>query len=209
MRRELAAERSEAHVKRPRSTSPRIIAGTARGRRLEVPPVGVRPTKDRVKAAVFSALDARGLLDGAVVLDLYAGCGALGLESLSRGAAHATFVERDPGALQALRDNVAALGWRDRAVVRAGAAGRVAAERGPQAGSFDVAFVDPPYEMADEPVAEVLAGLVERVPDGTIVLERPARRAGPLPAPPGWSVAWERTFGDTLVVFVQPQTDPF
>ncbi|HEY1741315.1 MAG TPA: 16S rRNA (guanine(966)-N(2))-methyltransferase RsmD [Acidimicrobiia bacterium] len=193
----------------PRATQPRIIAGTARGRRLEVPPAGVRPTKDRVKAAVFSALDARGLLDGAVVLDLYAGCGALGLESLSRGAAHGTFVERDPAALQALRDNVSALGWRDRAVVRAGAAERVVAERGPQAGSFDLAFVDPPYEMADARVAEVLARLVERLPDGTIVVERPSHGSGPLPAPPGWSVMWERTFGDTLVAFVQPQTDPF
>jgi 16S rRNA (guanine966-N2)-methyltransferase len=174
-----------------------------------VPPFGVRPTKDRVKAAVFSALDARGLLDGAVVLDLYAGCGALGLESLSRGAAQVTFVERDLSALQALRGNVAALGWTDRAMVRAGAAERLAVERGPQAGSFDLAFVDPPYEMTDERLDPVLAALVERLPDGTIVLERPARRSGPLPAPPGWSVTWERTFGDTLIAFVQPQTDPF
>ncbi len=194
--------------RRPRSSQPRIIAGTARGRRLEVPAAGVRPTKDRVKAAVFSALDARGLLDGAVVVDLYAGCGALGLEALSRGAAHATFVERDPAALAALRANVAALCCTDRAQVRAGAVDRFVAETGPAAGTFDLAFADPPYDSGDEALAAVLVRLVERVPGGTIVLERPARRPGPLPAPPGWSVTWERTFGDTLVAFVQPGSDP-
>jgi 16S rRNA (guanine966-N2)-methyltransferase len=189
---------------RPKGTQPRIIAGTARGRRLQVPLTGVRPTKDRVKAAVFSALDARGLLDGAVVLDLFAGCGALGLEALSRGADAAVFVEREAPALQALRANVAALGWAGRAQLRAGAAERFAAETG--GGSFDVAFVDPPYEMPEAAVAAVLEHLVARVPGGTIVLERPAR-GGSVPAPSGWSVTWERTFGDTLVTFVQPEAD--
>ncbi len=199
-----------ASTRRPRPTQPRIIAGTARGLRLQVPPKGVRPTKDRVKAAVFSALDARALLDGAVVLDLYAGCGALGLEALSRGAEHATFVERDPAALQAVRENIQALGWSGRAVVRAAAAERFAAERGPVSGSgsgsasFDLAFVDPPYELGDDAVGALLDRLVERVPGGTVVLERPVHRAGPLPSPAGWSVTWERTFGDTLVAFVQP-----
>ena len=169
-----------------------------------MPPTGVRPTKDRVKAAVFSALDARGLLDGAVVLDLFAGCGALGLEALSRGAARAVFVERDAAALQALRENVEALGWSGEARVRAGPAERFAAE--PGAGTFDVAFVDPPYEMADAPVGAVLERLADRVAGGTIVLERPAR-GGPVPLPPGWTVTWERTFGDTLVAFVQPEVD--
>ena len=84
---------------------------------MRVPDVGVRPTKDRVKASVFSALDARGLLDDAVVLDVFAGCGALGLEALSRGAAQASFTDTDRLAIAAVRENVAALGMADRAVV--------------------------------------------------------------------------------------------
>src|SRR4051812_35762041 len=179
-------------MKRP--PPPRIIAGTARGRRLQVPLAGVRPTKDRVKASVFSALDARGLLDGAVVLDLFAGCGALGLEALSRGAAQAVLVERDPAALHALRQNIAALDLADRATVRAGSAERMLSD--PGAGprgtgstgtTFDVAFVDPPYETHPEPVAALLSRLAERVPGGTIVLERPAR-GGAVEPPAGWSV---------------------
>jgi 16S rRNA (guanine966-N2)-methyltransferase len=173
-----------------------------------VPADGVRPTKDRVKAAVFSALDARGLLDGAVVLDLFAGCGALGLEALSRGAAEAVFVERDPAALSALRANVQALGWADRAKVQAGAAERFAAATADGGrSSFDLAFVDPPYDMAATDVGGVLERLAARVPGGTMVVERPARGEPP-PAPEGWSVTWERTFGDTLVTFVQPAATP-
>jgi 16S rRNA (guanine966-N2)-methyltransferase len=167
-----------------------------------VPAAGVRPTKDRVKAAMFSALDARALLDGAVVADVFAGCGALGLEALSRGADAATLVERDPAVLSALRGNVAALGFSDRATVRAGAAERFAAEVG--AGSFDLAFVDPPYEMDAEAVGRLLGALVARVPGGTVVLERPSR-GGEVAAPPGWTVTWDRTFGDTLVRFVQAE----
>ncbi len=166
-----------------------------------VPAIGVRPTKDRVKAAVFSALDARGLLDGAVVADVYAGCGALGLEALSRGAAHATFVEHDPAALSALRANVTALRYGDSARVLAAPAERFAAER--TAATFDLAFVDPPYEMASDQVTAVLSDLTARLPDGIIVLERPTRGEAVTP-PDEWTVTWERVFGDTLVKFVQP-----
>ncbi|MGW0507652.1 RsmD family RNA methyltransferase, partial [Micromonospora sp. NPDC003241] len=81
----------------------RIVAGTAGGRRLKVPPAGTRPTSDRVREALFSAIDARLDLDGARVVDLYAGSGALGLEALSRGAAHALLVEADRKAAAVVR----------------------------------------------------------------------------------------------------------
>src|SRR6476661_6431952 len=97
---------------------PRIIAGEAGGRRLAVPPgEAVRPTSDRVKESVFSALGP-GRLVGTRVLDLYAGSGALGLEALSRGAAGAVLVERDAAAARAIRANVDTLGFGDRAVLR-------------------------------------------------------------------------------------------
>src|SRR2546423_8936791 len=122
----------------------RIVAGKWGGRRLRTPRGrDVRPTSDRVREALFSIL---GPLDGARVLDLFAGSGALGLEALSRGAASATLVERAPAAVQVLRDNVADLGA-DAEVVAADARAylRVAREQGAQ---YDLVFLDPPYRAA-------------------------------------------------------------
>lgn len=96
----------------------RVVAGAARGRKLTAPPGAVtRPTPDRVREAVFNSLNSLGVLPGCRVLDLYAGTGAMGIEALSRGAASAVFVERDPDALAALRANLAATGLEDRAAV--------------------------------------------------------------------------------------------
>lgn len=96
----------------------RVVAGTARGRRLAAPPGAVtRPTPDRVREAVFNSLHSLGVLPGCRVLDLYAGTGAMGIEALSRGASAAVFVERHPEALAALRANLAATGLEDRAAV--------------------------------------------------------------------------------------------
>jgi 16S rRNA (guanine966-N2)-methyltransferase len=179
---------------------PRIIAGAARGRRLAVPHGDVvRPTKDRVKAAVFSALDARGLLTDAVVVDLYAGCGALGLEALSRGAAHCTFVERDRGALACLRTNVDLIA--PPGCARVLAADVQAWVR--TAPSADLVFADPPYDQADEETTALLAALVARAPGATVVLERATIRGTPA-LPVGSSVVWERAMGDTLVLFIEP-----
>src|SRR6476469_10915414 len=122
----------------------RIIAGRAGGRRIAVPPAGTRPTSDRVREALFSALTADPGLDGAAVLDLCAGSGALGLEALSRGAAHALFVESDRRAAAVLRRNVAGLGLPG-CVVRAAPAAAVLAA--PADRSYDVVLVDPPYAV--------------------------------------------------------------
>jgi len=190
----------------PSRRSPRIIAGEAGGRRLAVPPgEGVRPTSDRVKESVFSALGP-GRLVGARVLDLYAGSGALGLEALSRGAAGAVLVERDAAAARAIRANIETLGFGDRAAVRIGAVGGVLAGPGPgPEGAYDLVLLDPPYDTQQADLEAVLPRLVEAgwvAPDATVVVERAAGSPAVV-WPAGWGSTWERCYGDTLVLFAQ------
>jgi 16S rRNA (guanine966-N2)-methyltransferase len=166
----------------------RIVAGEFGGRRLLVPRDGrVRPTADRVREAWMSILGPELL--GAQVLDLFAGSGALGLEALSRGASHATFVELAPASLEALRGNIEALGAGERVTVRRGDALRFA--QGLAAGEYDVAFADPPYG-AD--AADRLVALFRATPFARILsVEHPAdRRVG------GDET---RRYGDTAVTF--------
>ena len=176
----------------------RVIAGVAGGRRLAVPAKGTRPTSDRVREALFSALENDPGLDGAAVLDLCAGSGALGLEALSRGAAHALFVESDRRAAAVLRRNVEALGLPG-AVVRPGSAASVLGAGADRA--YDVVLVDPPYEVPDSEVAGWLAAaaahgwLAEGV---TVVVERSAR-SGPFPWPEPLHGVRERHYGDTAL----------
>jgi 16S rRNA (guanine966-N2)-methyltransferase len=120
----------------------RIIAGEWRGRTLLAPPgQATRPTADRTREALFSMLASRiGSFEGLAIADLFAGSGALGLEALSRGAAHCTFVETDRAALEAVRANLAALGAAARATVLSGSAARL-----PPAGALDLVLADPPY----------------------------------------------------------------
>lgn len=149
----------------------RIIAGTARGRRLVVPAgSGTRPTSDKVRGAVMNVLGQ--FFDGGEALDLYAGSGALALEALSRGCARAVCVEQDARALEALRRNADACGFAGRVeLVRAELPGGLA--RLPR-GRFALAFVDPPYAEGPEPVLAGLGDLL--VPGGTAVAEHDARR---------------------------------
>jgi 16S rRNA (guanine966-N2)-methyltransferase len=187
----------------------RVIAGSARGRRLVVPEgTDVRPTKDMVREAVFSALAARGALVHAEVLDLYAGSGALGIEALSRGAAGCVFVERDRTAAAVIAENLATLAFTDVARVVRGDA-RAFLASAPRAGPFDLVFADPPYSAPEDEVAASLgalagAGLVAA--DGRVVLERPT--GSEITPPPELRATWERTFGDTLVVFLEPSSAP-
>ncbi|MEV4318382.1 16S rRNA (guanine(966)-N(2))-methyltransferase RsmD [Actinocrispum sp. NPDC049592] len=172
----------------------RIVAGTAGGRRLVVPPRGTRPTSERVREALFSAIESRLDLDGAAVLDLYAGSGALGLEALSRGASSVTFVESDRNALAVLRSNVAAVGLPGASVVPGRV--RTVLSAGTSA-LYDLVLADPPY--ADDDVPLVLQALVGWTrPGALIVLERAARSAAP-----EWPAAFEalkiRKYGDTAL----------
>jgi 16S rRNA (guanine966-N2)-methyltransferase len=185
--------------------NPRIIAGEAGGRRLAVPSgEHVRPTSDRVKESVFSALGP-GRLVGARVLDLYAGSGALGLEALSRGAAGAVLVERDAAAARAIRANIETLGFSDRAVLRVGAVAAVLGGPGPGEEAFDLVLLDPPYDTPQADLEGVLRRIVEGgwvATSGTVVVER-AAGSSDLGWPAGWGSTWERCYGDTLVLFAQ------
>jgi 16S rRNA (guanine966-N2)-methyltransferase len=175
----------------------RIIAGAAGGRRLTVPSEGTRPTSDRVREALFSSLSHDPGLSGAVVLDLCAGSGALGLEALSRGAAHATFVEMDKRAVAVLRKNVAVVGLGGD--VRYGPAGTVLETAPPRA--HDLVFVDPPYAEPDAAVARWLhTGLRSGwiAADAVLVVER-ARSREPFPWPEGVAGLRERRYGDTVI----------
>jgi 16S rRNA (guanine966-N2)-methyltransferase len=181
---------------------PRVIAGEAGGLRLVAPKgTRTRPTQDRVKEALFAALGPDRLL-GAVVLDCYAGSGALAIEALSRGSARALLVDRDPLAVDAIRRNLRTTGFSDRATVqRRGVGAFVRGTRPPDA-PFGLVFCDPPYDQPAGKLAKILAALAEPgwvEPDGTIVVER-AASAGPPLLPPGWGVTWSRVYGDTLLV---------
>ncbi|WP_375399466.1 RsmD family RNA methyltransferase [uncultured Amnibacterium sp.] len=197
---------------------PRIIAGAAGSLQLRTPRSGTRPTSDRVREGIFSALEARGVLDGARVLDLYAGSGALGLEAVSRGAASAVLVERSGGALAVLRQNVRvvtdALPEADRPLVTV--VGRpvhtyltslpvlaslpaLASMPLGDAAAPTLVFLDPPYDLPDTEVADDLRLLAVRAADdATLVLERSAR--GPSPhLPPEIESVRSRDYGETRV----------
>jgi 16S rRNA (guanine966-N2)-methyltransferase len=154
----------------------RIVAGAAKGRRIAVPPGRTtRPTSDRTREALFSAVSSLMDLDGARVLDLYAGSGAVGLEALSRGAVHALLVESDATALRILRDNASALALAG-AQVRAGRAEQVAA--GAQSEPYDFVFADPPYALPAGELAAVLEALDANgwlAPGAVVVVERASR----------------------------------
>lgn len=175
----------------------RIIAGTAGGRRLEVPKGDLtRPTSDRVREAVFSGLDARGVLRGARVLDLFAGSGALGLEAASRGAAEVTMVESSRQAAAVARRNAGALGMRVTVVltsVHRFLTGRTPA---PQ----DVVLIDPPYGTGEDVVRQVLAALADGwlAPGGLVVLERSSRTPEP-GWPAGLAREGVRRYGETAI----------
>jgi len=168
----------------------RVIAGELGGRRLQTARgSATRPTAERVREAVFSIL---GPLEGALVLDLFAGSGALGIEALSRGAAHATFVERAPRALEALRANLDALELADRARVRA--ADAVTALRADD--KYDLVFLDPPYAMAPALAEALSRELPAALRAGARVVSESDRRA---PLELALPLARERRYGDTMI----------
>jgi 16S rRNA (guanine966-N2)-methyltransferase len=153
----------------------RIIAGALKGCRIDAPKwEGLRPTSDKLRETLFNVLAPR--IEGAVVLDGYAGTGAVGIEALSRGAAHVTFVERDPRAVALIESNLKHCGVRDRyAIIRARFAGT---ERPPFGDRFDVVFLDPPYGRPE--LAAALAASAPLVPGGSVlILEHAKRDAAP------------------------------
>lgn len=156
----------------------RIIAGNWGGRRLDAPKgLGTRPTTDRVREAVFSSLQSHfGDLDDLRVLDLFAGTGAFGLEALSRGAAFADFVEKDAKASGALVGNIKTLGAGASTRVHRTSAGQFVRSQADEAPAWDIVFIDPPYEISDDEVRDLVSLLQPHVhTDGIFVVERPKR----------------------------------
>jgi 16S rRNA (guanine966-N2)-methyltransferase len=172
----------------------RVIAGSARGRRLTVPGgTTTRPTSDRAREGLFSSLQSLLDLDGARVLDLYAGSGALGLEALSRGAASATLVEDDPDALAVLRGNVAHLGLPAAYVVPQPVERFLAVDAEPR---YDLALLDPPYELDVLPVLGLLHPWLSG--DAVVAVER--RTRGPeLAWPDGYEPVRSRRYGEATL----------
>lgn len=181
----------------------RIIAGAAGGRRLAVPAGrSTRPTSDRAREGLFSGVLAMlGTLEGAAVLDLYAGSGAVGLEALSRGATDVVLIESDDTAAQVIRRNIEAVGLPGARLVRDRVAR--ALRRGPPAPGLPRAlvFADPPYSAADDEISEVLAALAEHgwlASDALVIIERDAR-SGPPPWPVGYTHDRSRRYGETVL----------
>lgn len=194
----------------------RVISGIAGSLRLEVPKSGTRPTSDRVREAIFSALESWGLVEGCRVLDLYAGSGALGLEAASRGASEVVLVERNPGAAQVAGRNA-------RTVLGAFARGGSPAPRidvvrqsvqayldganpGPRdpglrdpGPRWDVALLDPPYDLGEAELTANLAALVPLLaPDAAVLVERSSR--SPEPGwPAGLAPVREKRYGETAL----------
>jgi 16S rRNA (guanine966-N2)-methyltransferase len=156
----------------------RVIAGSAGGRRLAVPPGnGTRPTSDRAREGLFSSWESfLGGLAGVRMADLYAGSGAVGLEALSRGAAHALLVEADPRAARTVRGNVRTLGLPG-AEVRVGRAEHLVRDERPEA-PYDLVFLDPPYAVTDDDLREILLTLRTQgwlSDDALVTVERSTR----------------------------------
>jgi 16S rRNA (guanine966-N2)-methyltransferase len=172
----------------------RVVSGELRGRRIEAPPgTDTRPTTDKVREATFNALGSLDVVRDALVVDLFAGSGALGIEALSRGAAHCTFVERDRNALRTLRDNVDALDLDDRSRVVPGDA--MALARGIVA---DLVLADPPYGFDQWPE------LLDRVSAPFVVAES-GRELAPVD---GWVVQRAKRYGRSWVTFLERADDP-
>jgi 16S rRNA (guanine966-N2)-methyltransferase len=178
----------------------RIIGGSAGGRRLSTPRgAGTRPTSDRVREALFSAIEAWcGSLAGLRFLDLYAGSGAVGLEAWSRGAGVVTLVEQDRRTAALITANARTVGFPWARVVTASVSTALAR---PPAAPYDLAFLDPPYPLPDADVLAALDALRDHgwlVPGAMVVVERSAR--GPALAwPAGFAADRERRYGETVL----------
>ena len=178
-----------------RRGSVRVVSGEVGGRRIATPPGdATRPTADRVREAVFNALDSMGVVDDARALDAYAGSGALGIEALSRGAAHVTFADADATARAVVTDNLEALGLSARAAVMSGDGANTIGR--PPAGGWDLIFLDPPYAFDDW--SDLLASARDNLADrGVAVVES----IHDVSLPEGMHAIRAKQYGGTVVLF--------
>lgn len=174
----------------------RIIAGKFKGQRIQVPQQGVRPTTDRVREAIFSAIDSRlENWNDQIVLDIFAGSGGLGIEALSRGAKSATFLEKDRRTAQILSSNLVKLGANGTVVI--GAADLFVPSQ-----KYSLVFLDPPFAIDDTYLMELLAQLAPHLePLAMVMVERGKQHNFSWPA--GYSQLLQRGYGDSLVFLAE------
>jgi len=179
----------------------RIVAGAARGRRLAVPPGdSTRPTSDRAREALFSALGSLiRAWAGRRFLDLYAGSGAVGLEALSRGAAEVVLVESDAKAARTITANVAAVGLPGAEVLRTTAELAVRSLGVAGGAPFDVVFADPPYDLGDDRLGEVLLAVRPALADDAVVAVERSTRGGTWEWPAGYEALRSRRYGEATL----------
>lgn len=185
----------------------RIIGGFAGSLALRPPTAGTRPTTDRVREAVFSALDAQGAVRGVRVLDLYSGTGALGLEAASRGAASVTLVDRVHGAVLVGRQNAALVcraAPHDAMPEIVVTSSPVQTFLGGSLATWDLVFLDPPYDLGAAELTHNLEALVPRLSaDAVVVVERSGREAQVEP-PQGLELVRRRDYGETAIYYLTP-----
>ena len=183
----------------------RVIAGSARGRKLNRPTgKTVRPTADRVKEALFSALISRfGSFEGLIVLDLFAGSGALGIEALSRGVAKAIFVDSHPESITLTRNNLSLTGFQDSATLLLMDAPKALKRFSTEGRLFDIIFVDPPYSDKElsQVILNLLADLALLARGGVIVFETDSRSE--LTPPDNIQLSIRKIYGDTSLCFME------
>ncbi len=183
----------------------RVVAGDARGRRL-IAPEGreTRPTLDRVRESMFNSLASLDAIEGARVLDLFAGSGALGIEALSRGADHVTFVDSDRNARRAIETNLATTGYGDRAEVVASTAEAFLGRSTTSASPHTLVLLDPPYGFDDDAWNAVLDAVVGLNGIDYIVIESSRQ----ITVPPQWDAVREKWYGGTLLTILRPVNPP-
>lgn len=163
-----------------------------------------RPTLDRVRESMFNALASLDAIEGARVLDLFAGSGALGIEALSRGADHVTFVDSDRAARIAIDTNLTTTGYADRAAVVASTAEVFLSRSATGGAPFSLVLLDPPYGFDDEAWSELLDALARHREVELVVLESGEE----IPIDPGWDVVRMKWYGGTLLTILQPSNPP-
>lgn len=178
----------------------RVIAGRFKGRRLEAPTwAGIRPTSDTLRETLFNILAPR--IEGARVLDGFAGTGAIGIEALSRGAGHVTFVERDRRAAALIGANLARCGVEQGYTIECGDVASML-RRAPADAAFDLILLDPPYDADPDTVTRALEAAADRLaPDGLLMLERATRREPAIP--PGVERIRDVVSGDSTLTCVR------
>ncbi len=182
----------------------RVIAGLAKGRKLKAPKSrAIRPTSDRIKEAIFSAVGERTL--GAKVLDLYAGTGALGIEALSRGALFATFVDERREAISLVRENLSWVGLRSKGRIIRGKVESVTDRLTREGELFDLIFLDPPYRISVTDIGNICQKVSSELlaVDGLMILEHSSRMEPPVVS--GAKVSSFKRYGDTAVTIYRKE----